>query len=252
MISTPRRSSSTTSTSYHGVKHRRARAADLRRSRDPRRGRAGAPVAARPARQGDRARPARQRRRPRHRGAAGREHVHRARRDRHHARAGRADRDDLRDRASDRAASCRWRCSSTPTPPRRPRSSTGALQDHHRAIVVGTRTYGKGVFQEIIAALQRRSDRRSPSASTTSRTARTSADGGLQARRRHQAERAGRAARRPPRPIRSCRRRCGPRRQGSLSAGAPRLPRRARTPRPVRRRARAVRARGAGAPPRAS
>jgi carboxyl-terminal processing protease len=27
---------------------------------------------------------------------------------------------------------------------------TGALQDHHRAIVVGTRTYGKGVFQEII------------------------------------------------------------------------------------------------------
>ena len=27
--------------------------------------------------------------------------------------------------------------------------ATGALQDHHRAIVVGTRTYGKGVFQEI-------------------------------------------------------------------------------------------------------
>jgi carboxyl-terminal processing protease len=27
---------------------------------------------------------------------------------------------------------------------------TGALQDHHRAVVVGTRTYGKGVFQEII------------------------------------------------------------------------------------------------------
>jgi carboxyl-terminal processing protease len=26
---------------------------------------------------------------------------------------------------------------------------TGALQDHHRAVVVGTRTYGKGVFQEI-------------------------------------------------------------------------------------------------------
>jgi carboxyl-terminal processing protease len=26
---------------------------------------------------------------------------------------------------------------------------TGALQDHHRAMVVGTRTYGKGVFQEI-------------------------------------------------------------------------------------------------------
>jgi carboxyl-terminal processing protease len=26
---------------------------------------------------------------------------------------------------------------------------TGALQDHHRALVVGTRTYGKGVFQEV-------------------------------------------------------------------------------------------------------
>src|ERR1019366_2597556 len=26
---------------------------------------------------------------------------------------------------------------------------TGALQDHHRAVIVGTRTYGKGVFQEI-------------------------------------------------------------------------------------------------------
>ncbi len=26
---------------------------------------------------------------------------------------------------------------------------TGALQDHHRAVVVGTRTYGKGVFQEL-------------------------------------------------------------------------------------------------------
>ena len=27
---------------------------------------------------------------------------------------------------------------------------TGALHDHHRATIVGTRTYGKGVFQEII------------------------------------------------------------------------------------------------------
>ena len=26
---------------------------------------------------------------------------------------------------------------------------TGALKDHHRAVIVGTRTYGKGVFQEI-------------------------------------------------------------------------------------------------------
>ena len=27
---------------------------------------------------------------------------------------------------------------------------TGALQDHHRAVIVGTHTYGKGVFQEIL------------------------------------------------------------------------------------------------------
>ncbi len=33
---------------------------------------------------------------------------------------------------------------------------TGALQDRHRAKVVGTHTYGKGVFQEIEPALQRR------------------------------------------------------------------------------------------------
>jgi carboxyl-terminal processing protease len=26
---------------------------------------------------------------------------------------------------------------------------SGALQDHHRAVIVGTHTYGKGVFQEI-------------------------------------------------------------------------------------------------------
>jgi carboxyl-terminal processing protease len=28
---------------------------------------------------------------------------------------------------------------------------SGALQDHHRAVIVGTHTYGKGVFQEILA-----------------------------------------------------------------------------------------------------
>jgi carboxyl-terminal processing protease len=28
--------------------------------------------------------------------------------------------------------------------------TTGALQEHHRAVIVGTRTYGKGVFQEIL------------------------------------------------------------------------------------------------------
>ena len=81
-------------------------------------------LAAAPAARGDRARPARQRRRPRHRGAARRQPLPPPRRDRHDARAHPADR--RRSSATGdaaRADASRWRCSSTATPPRRPRSS---------------------------------------------------------------------------------------------------------------------------------
>ena len=55
---------------------------------------------------------------------------------------------------------------------------TAALQERGRAKVVGTRTYGKGVFQEIADATQRRRCSTSRSASSSRRTEPTSAVAG--------------------------------------------------------------------------
>ena len=169
------------------------------------------------------------------------EHVLCARRDRHDARA----------HAADRRRSARPGDPIAPTIPlavlvngdtaSAAEIVTGALQDHHRAVIVGTRTYGKGVFQEIrplsnggaidITVGQyflperheprrrRPAPRRPASSPNVVVSRRPSAQGDPQL--------AGGAA--------------GRRRQGPLSRGATRLPGGARAARPLRRRARAVR-----------
>ena len=72
------------------------------------------------------------------------------------------------------------RCSSTSGTASRGRDRRPARsQDRDRAHVVGTRTFGKGVFQEVEPALQRRRARHHRRRSTSPRTARTSAAAGV-------------------------------------------------------------------------
>ena len=77
-------------------------------------------------------------------------------------------------RAARSRATCRSPCSSTAQSASASEIVTGALQDRKRAKVVGTRTFGKGVFQEIERS-PTAARWTSPSASTSCPAAATSA-----------------------------------------------------------------------------
>ena len=126
---------------------RRGRARDLQPRRARRSARGRRTRSAR-RRAGDRARPARQRRRPGRRGAADREHLHREGHDRLHARAHPALADADARSAARSPASIPMVVLVDSNTASAAEIVTAALQDHRRATVVGTHTFGKGVFQE--------------------------------------------------------------------------------------------------------